>query len=87
MNERQPGQWPMDEPVDLDKLVDDEGPEVATYLKRQSERARFHLTLGSIRADLEEQPSPLCVRTAARRWTDAIAQLADETEQRLRNTG
>jgi hypothetical protein len=87
VNEYQSGQWPVNEPVDLDALHDEEGPEVASYLKRQSELARFHVTLGSIRADLEEQPSPMCVRTAARRWTDAITQLADETARRLRNTG
>ncbi|PJM98103.1 hypothetical protein CG740_37090 [Streptomyces sp. CB01201] len=87
MNERPIGQWPVNEPVDLDVLRDAEGPEVASYMKRQSELARFHITLGSIRADLEEQPSPACVRIAARRWTDAIIQLADETARQLRNTG
>lgn len=87
MSERAPGRWPVDEPVDLDSLLDDEGPEVVAYLKRQAEAARFHVTLGSIRADLDEQPSPMCVRAAARRWTEAITQLADETARRLRNTG
>lgn len=80
MNERTPGQWP-----DSDDA--DESPEVASYLKRQSELARFHITLGSIRADLEEQPSPACVRIAARRWTDEIIQTADEVVKHLRNTG
>lgn len=80
MNERTPGQWP-----DSDDA--DESPEVTAYLRLQAERARHHMVLVSIRADLEEQPSPACVRIAARRWTDAIIQLADETARQLRNTG
>lgn len=65
----------------------DESPEVAAYLRRQAERARHHMVLASIRADLEGQPSPACVRIAARRWTEEVIQTADEVVKSLRNTG
>ncbi|MEU1772622.1 hypothetical protein ABZ501_06395 [Streptomyces sp. NPDC019922] len=84
MTER-PGQWPVDEPVDLDAVEgDDQG---ARHLQLVAEQARFHVVLGAIRADLEDQPSELCLRAAARRWQQAITQLADELSQQLKNTG
>ncbi|MFJ3083875.1 hypothetical protein ACIPJG_29500 [Streptomyces halstedii] len=84
MNER-PGQWPTGDPVDLDAVEsDDQG---ARHLQLAAEQARFHVTLGAIRADLEAQPSEVCLRAAGRRWQQAIAQLADELGQQLRNTG
>lgn len=84
MSER-PGQWPVDEPVDIDAVEgDDQG---ARHLQLVGEQARFHVTLGAIRADLEAQPSEVCRRAAARRWQQAITQLADELDQQLKNTG
>ncbi|MET8481305.1 hypothetical protein ABZV68_29620 [Streptomyces clavifer] len=84
MSER-PGQWPVDEPVDLDAIEgDDQG---ARHLALVAEQARFHVVLGAIRADLEDQPSEVCLRAAARRWQQAITQLADELGQQLKNTG
>ncbi|MFD5874047.1 hypothetical protein [Streptomyces sp. NPDC060322] len=83
MTERTPGQWPVDNPVELPK-PDSQG---AQHLALTAEQARFHVTLGAIRADLEAQPSELCLRAAARRWQDAITNLADELGQQLRNTG
>lgn len=85
MNEQsQPGQWPVADPVNL---VTDEHDAHEQHLLFTAERARFALTLGSIRADLEEQPSERCVRDAARRWQNAITALADETAQQLKKTG
>ncbi|MCZ4099871.1 hypothetical protein [Streptomyces sp. H39-C1] len=50
-----------------------------------AERARFHITLGALRAALEEQPSPASVRATYRRWTTAAAQLADEVAKNMQN--
>lgn len=106
MSERRPGQWPVDEPTDLDAI--EQGGETAptlpaekgqqivlTPVEEQGEQhqalvhdqARFHVTLGSVRADLEEQPSEACIRAAQRRWQNAISQIADETARLLRRTG
>jgi hypothetical protein len=88
MTQRPPGQWPVDEPADLDTVAaqadDEQGRQ---HLAATAARARFQVTLGSIRADLEEQPSRTAVHTAARRWTDAITNLADEAVQRLKKAG
>lgn len=72
---RRPGQWPVDEPADLD---DDPDPQGTQHLAVVRERARFEVTLGAVRADLEEQPSARSVRAAVRRWHRAITQLGDE---------
>lgn len=83
MTERIPGQWPVDHPVELPE-PDDQG---AQHLALVAEQARFHVTLGAIRADLEAQPSDLCRRAAARRWTNAITAMTDELTGHLRDTG
>lgn len=49
-----------------------------TALEASRERARWHITLGSIRAHLDEQPSLDSRRAAARRWCAAIIAMADE---------
>ena len=49
------------------------------YVRIAAERARWELTLGSIRAHLEEQPSPAAVRAAGRRWVNAVLQIAENT--------
>ncbi|MET9506888.1 hypothetical protein ABZX62_00120 [Streptomyces flavidovirens] len=86
MSDHQPGHWPVDEPLDLDAIeaADEQG---AQHLAFTAGQARFHVTLGSIRADLEQQPSPMCVRAAARRWQDAITAMTDEVIGRLREAG
>ncbi|QXE36948.1 hypothetical protein KQY30_24805 [Streptomyces sp. GMY02] len=88
MTDRKPGEWPVTTTVDLSTAeptpVDEQGEQ---HLKLTAARARFDLVLGSVRADLEEQPSERSVRTAARRWCNAITALADETAQRLKKTG
>lgn len=77
MSERRPGQWPVENPVELPE-IDEQG---AQHLALVAEQARFHVTLGAIRADLEAQPSDMCVRAAARRWQQAITAMADELTQ------
>lgn len=54
------------------------------YVRIAAERARWELTLGSIRAHLEEQPSPAAIRAAGRRWVNAVLQIAEETAANLR---
>lgn len=48
------------------------------YVRMAAERARWELTLGSIRAQLEEQPSPGTIRAAETRWKNAITNIANE---------
>lgn len=83
MSTRRAGEWPATDPVDLEQA--DEHGEL--HLKLAAEQASFHVPLGAIRAHLEAQPSARCVRTAARRWIDAITQLADEVGRQPRDTG
>ncbi|MCU1613952.1 MAG: hypothetical protein JWO98_1492 [Frankiales bacterium] len=47
-------------------------------LRQRGEQARREITLGAIRAHLEEQPSPSSIRACARRWCTAITNLADD---------
>ncbi|AEM87053.1 hypothetical protein [Streptomyces violaceusniger] len=74
------GQWP----IPRTELPSQEDDIRARY---NHERARFHLTLGAIRADLEEQPSPSQVRAASRRWIEAIAQMTDEAARAAQRKG
>jgi hypothetical protein len=46
--------------------------------RARAEQARRVMTLGSIRASLEDQPSARAVRTAARRWVADLLALAEE---------
>ncbi|MFH8528143.1 hypothetical protein ACH4GE_06910 [Streptomyces tendae] len=78
MSERSPGQWPVDEPVDL--VPDD------LYLQRAAERGRHEVVLGSIRAHLEEQPTPGAVHGAARKWGADITALAEDVAKHKRRT-
>ncbi|MBC3988028.1 hypothetical protein H8N00_03755 [Streptomyces sp. AC563] len=79
MSERRPGQWPVDKPITLVE------PEPAR--RHTAARARFVVTLGAIRAALEEEPSEHAVRQAARRWQDALTALADEVCAEHRKAG
>ncbi|EFL01619.1 predicted protein [Streptomyces sp. SPB78] len=80
MTRKKPGEWPVKRrPA---SAVDDE-----QRAQLAAERARFHVTLGSVRADLEEQPSPALVLAAGRRWTTAITAMADEIAQKRRRAG
>ncbi|MER6252900.1 hypothetical protein ABT224_16220 [Streptomyces sp. NPDC001584] len=54
-------------------------PYTDPLLKRaRAERARRVMTLGSIRASLEDQPSARAVRTAARSWVADVLALAED---------
>jgi hypothetical protein len=80
MTNHQPGGWPVDEPIDL--VPED------LYLKRAAERGRHEIVLGSIRAHLEEQPTPLAVLAAVRRWNNDVIALGDQvTKAKRRNPG
>ncbi|MFE4701431.1 hypothetical protein ACFRIC_30655 [Streptomyces sp. NPDC056738] len=76
MTETLPGEWPVDEPVDL--VPED------LYVKRAAERGRHEIVLGSIRAHLEEQPSPVAVLTAVRQWINEVIALGDEVTREKR---
>ncbi|MBL3670262.1 hypothetical protein JL475_30660 [Streptomyces sp. M2CJ-2] len=81
MTER-PGQWPVDQPVDLDAIeaetVGDAPDPDELYVKRAAERGRHEIVLGSIRAHLEEQPTSGAVQAVARKWCADVTALGDE---------
>ncbi|CBG71904.1 hypothetical protein SCAB_48531 [Streptomyces scabiei 87.22] len=77
MTDYSTGECPADEPVGL--IPED------LYLKRAAERGRHEIVLGSIRAHLEEQPTPSAVAAAVRHWISDLTALGDEvakTKQR-----
>ncbi|MFB8772137.1 hypothetical protein [Streptomyces broussonetiae] len=78
---RRPGEWPVP-PVDLDANQTDHDQ---LYVQQAQERALHEMVLGSIRHDLLKQPSDSTIRAAARRWKNAITQLADELINTRRN--
>lgn len=81
MSERRPGQWPIDNPADLDQTSDDE-----LYAQRAAERALHEMVLDSIVHDLEQQPSPLTVLTSARNWCTRITAAAEDIARSKRST-
>ena len=82
MSERHPGEWPVPESVDLGAV--EQAPEDELYMQRQKERALHEMVLDSIRHDLEQQPSPLTVLTAARNWCTRITAAAEEIAREKR---
>ena len=91
MTERRMGQWPVDEPTNLAGLSGGEvsndaeaKTEDALYVQRAAERALHEMVLDSIRHDLEQQPSPLTVLTAARNWCSRITAAAEDIAQAKR---
>ena len=80
MPERRPGGWPVDAPVDL--IPED------MYVQRAAEHARHELILDNIRIHLEEQPSPVAVLSAVRRWINDVIAVGDQVAKtKRRNTG
>lgn len=79
-----PGQWPVNEPADLDALSSTEATVDELYVQRASERALHEMVLDSIRHDLQQQPSPLTVLTAARNWCTRITAAAEEIAREKR---
>ncbi|QUI32467.1 hypothetical protein H9W91_17560 [Streptomyces alfalfae] len=89
MKQTRPGQWPVDQPADLDAI--EKGTQIVgtpgddeLYLKRSAEKALHEMVLDSIRHDLEQQPSPLTVISAARTWCYRITAAADEIAEAKR---
>jgi hypothetical protein len=80
MTDYSPGECPADEPAGST-------PE-ALYMQRASEQGRHELVLGSIRAHLEEQPTPVAVLSAVRRWINDVIAVGDQVAKtKRRNTG
>ncbi|MEU9405071.1 hypothetical protein AB0E08_05085 [Streptomyces sp. NPDC048281] len=81
MTDYSTGECPDDEPVGY--LPDD-----LPYLKRAAERGRHEIVLGSIRAHLEEQPTPGAVHSAVRNWVSDVTALGEQVAKtKRRNTG
>lgn len=73
---RRPGEWPVPKPVEHDEHGYADHDEL--YVQRATEKALHDMVLGSIRHNLDQQPSPTAIRAAATRWKNAITNLADE---------
>lgn len=86
MTERSPGEWPVNDPVDLDALRSPEPTEDELYVKRVSELARRELVLGSIRANLLEQPTANSVLAVSRHWISDITVIGDEIAKSKRSS-
>ncbi|MFI1678805.1 hypothetical protein [Streptomyces sp. NPDC020607] len=91
MIERRSGQWPVNQPADLDAI--EKGSELVPtpggdelYLKRSAEKALHEMVLHSIRHDLDQQPTPGSVHAAARSWCARITAAADEISKTKRST-
>lgn len=84
MTERRPGQWPVG-PVDPQAAART-GDDAERYLQRTAERALHEMVLDSIRHDLEQQPSPPTVLSAARIWCNRITAAAEEIARRKRSS-
>ncbi|MFJ9748905.1 hypothetical protein [Streptomyces chartreusis] len=86
MTERRPGQWPVDKPAALDgvSMAADTPDADELYVQRAAEKALHEMVLDSIRHDLEQQPSPLTVLTAARNWCSRITAAAEDIAQARR---
>lgn len=83
MTERSPGEWPVNDPVDLGSL---EPTEDELYVKRVSELARREMVLGSIRANLLEQPTANSVLAVTRHWISDITVIGDEVAKTKRSS-
>lgn len=84
MTERQPGEWPVSEPADLDAVSQTGTTADELYVQRAAEKALHEMVLDSIRHDLKQQPSPLTVLTAARNWCSRITAAAEEIAREKR---
>lgn len=76
-----------DAPIDLDVVQHDYADdEVTLYLRRAAERGRHEIVLNSIRAHLEEQPTPVAVLAAVRRWINEVIAVGDQVAKAKRST-
>ena len=79
MTDYSAGDCPPDQPIDL--VPED------MYMQRAAEYARHELILDNIRAHLEEQPTPITVLSAVRRWINDVIAVGDEVAKtKRRNT-
>jgi hypothetical protein len=82
MTEHGPGQWPVDQPVDLDAIEAASTGDVPDpdelYVKRAAEKALHEMCLDSIRCDLEQQPTGPSAQAKARIWCAHILAIADD---------
>lgn len=86
MTEQRSGQWPVAEPANLDAVGQTDTTADELYVQRAAERALHEMVLDSIRHDLEQQPSPLTVLTAARNWCSRITAAAEDIARSKRST-
>ncbi len=86
MIQRRPGEWPVNQPADLDDVDQADATEDDLYVKRVAELARRELVLGSIRAHLEEQPTPNSVLAASRAWCADVTAIGDKVAKAKRST-
>jgi hypothetical protein len=84
VTEHRPGQWPVSEPVDLGAPAETGQETDELYVRRAAEKALHEMVLGSIRHDLEQQPSPLSVVIAARNWCTRITAAAEDIAREKR---
>lgn len=78
MTDYSTGECPPDEPIGL--IPED------MYMQRAAERARHELILDNIRGHLEEQPTPIAVLSAVRRWINDVIAVGDEVAKAKRST-
>ena len=71
---RAPGEWPPCPYTD------------ALLTRMRWERARRAITVGAIRAVLEEQPNAWCIRACARRWCADITAMAEDVASAVNRT-
>lgn len=67
-------------------MTDDQPETGDQYAQRAAERALHEMVLDSIQHDLEAQPSPLTVITAARNWCTRITAAAEDIARAKRST-
>ncbi|MEU1293028.1 hypothetical protein ABZ439_11440 [Streptomyces sp. NPDC005840] len=80
MTGRPVGGWPT-------SAADLPGADADLYATRQQEKALHEMVLDSIRHDLNQQPSPLTVLTAARNWCSRITAAAEDIAKSKRKPG
>ncbi|MEV0639009.1 hypothetical protein AB0I77_29515 [Streptomyces sp. NPDC050619] len=87
MTERGPGEWPVDQPANLDATQHDYADDETTlYLRRAAERGRREIVLDSIRAHLEEQPTPNAVQAVTRHWIADVIAIGDDIAKAKRRS-
>jgi hypothetical protein len=87
VNQRRPGQWPVPEPTEhaeLPRTVDSANDPDELYVKRAQEKALHEMVLGSIRNDLEQQPTGPSAQAKARIWCAHVLAIGDDVAEAKR---